>query len=140
MNIELPRKLEIYFSKNYLFKLKDKSYYKEELNKLDNLPEKSKNRTKELYQNTIDLIKFAENNSISLEEIRVHCFRLEMKQSKITNSYNEKPERIRKDNKDSLNLGNGNDNWNKIRFPKKCRKTAWKRFYKLFPHLINKEI
>ena len=29
----------------------------------------------------------------------------------------------------------GNSNRNKIRFPRKCRKTAWKRFYKLFPHL-----
>ncbi len=29
----------------------------------------------------------------------------------------------------------GNSNRNKIRYPRKCRKTAWKRFYKLFPHL-----
>lgn len=41
----------------------------------------------------------------------------------------------RKDNKTYLNYGSGDGNRNKIRFPKKCRKTAWKRFYKLFPHL-----
>lgn len=39
-----------------------------------------------------------------------------------------------RDNKDVL-VGGGGDNKNKIRYPKKCRKTAWKRFYKLFPHL-----
>jgi hypothetical protein len=41
----------------------------------------------------------------------------------------------RQDNKTYINYGNGRSNANKIRFPKKCRKTAWKRFYKLFPHL-----
>jgi len=44
-----------------------------------------------------------------------------------------KPER--KDNKDYLNRGNGCSNRNKIRYPKKVRKTAWKRFYRLFPSL-----
>jgi hypothetical protein len=44
-----------------------------------------------------------------------------------------KPER--KDNKTYLNRGNGCSNANKIRYPKKVRKTAWKRFYKLFPSL-----
>jgi len=32
------------------------------------------------------------------------------------------------------------DNRNKIRYPRKVRKTAWKRFYRLFPHLLEKEI
>ena len=41
----------------------------------------------------------------------------------------------RKDNSTYINRGSGNSNRNKIRYPKKCRKTAWKRFYKLFPHL-----
>lgn len=34
----------------------------------------------------------------------------------------------------SYSRGNGS-NRNTTRFPKKCRKTAWKRFYKLFPDL-----
>jgi len=43
----------------------------------------------------------------------------------------------RRDNKDYINYSDsiGSENRNKIRYPKKCRKTAWKRFYKLFPHL-----
>ena len=39
-----------------------------------------------------------------------------------------------RDNKD-VRVGSGGENKNSIRYPKKCRKTAWKRFYKLFPHL-----
>ena len=41
----------------------------------------------------------------------------------------------RKDNKTYLNRGNGCSNANKVRYPKGVRKTAWKRFYKLFPSL-----
>lgn len=42
------------------------------------------------------------------------------------------PTRSKKDN-GAIKVGSGGFNRNKIRFPKKCRKTAWKRFYKLFP-------
>ena len=44
-----------------------------------------------------------------------------------------KPER--KDNKTYLNRGSGHSNANSVRYPKKVRKTAWKRFYRLFPSL-----
>lgn len=49
--------------------------------------------------------------------------------------YGLKPVRERKDNKTTLNVGSGGTNRSWIRYPKKVRKTAWKRFYKLFPHL-----
>jgi hypothetical protein len=49
-----------------------------------------------------------------------------------------KPER--QDNKTFINRGSGGCNANKIRFPKKARKTAWKRFYRLFPHLKPQEV
>ena len=39
-----------------------------------------------------------------------------------------------------LSLGEGIENWRGIRVPKLKRKTAWKRFYKLFPHLKGKKI
>jgi hypothetical protein len=39
------------------------------------------------------------------------------------------------DNKSYKNGSGTNYNPNTIRYPKKNRKTAWKRFYKLFPHL-----
>lgn len=45
-----------------------------------------------------------------------------------------RPPRNKKDN-GQQKVGSGGSNRNKIRFPRKCRKTAWKRFYKLFPHL-----
>ena len=50
-------------------------------------------------------------------------------------NYDAKPIKEKKDNKDFYN-GNGGSNKNKVRYPKKCRKTAWKRFAKLFPHLV----
>jgi len=46
----------------------------------------------------------------------------------------------RQDNKTFINRGSCGTNANKIRFPKKVRKTAWKRFYRLFPHLKPKEV
>lgn len=49
-------------------------------------------------------------------------------------SYKQMPKPDRRDNKHT-HVGSSGDNRNKIRYPKKCRKTAWKRFYKLFPHL-----
>lgn len=48
--------------------------------------------------------------------------------------YRKRPVVQRKDNKDRT-VGSRGSNRNKIRYPKKVRKTAWKRFYKLFPHL-----
>ncbi len=52
-----------------------------------------------------------------------------------TADYNAKPIKEKKDNKDFYN-GGGGSNKNKVRYPKKCRKTAWKRFAKLFPNLV----
>lgn len=49
-------------------------------------------------------------------------------------AYNKSPKILRRDNKD-VRVGSGGSNKNKIRRPRKCRKTAWKRFYKLFPKL-----
>lgn len=55
--------------------------------------------------------------------------------------YNLKPIESKQDNKNKR-VGSGNSWRNKIRYPKKCkkhtkkcRKNAWKRFYKLFPHI-----
>lgn len=48
--------------------------------------------------------------------------------------YEKSPKPLRRDNKD-IRVGSGGGNRNKIRRPRKCRKTAWKRFYKLFPKL-----
>lgn len=45
------------------------------------------------------------------------------------------PIRVRQDNKTSINYGTGRGNNHSIRYPKKGRKTAWKRFYRLFPKL-----
>jgi len=50
------------------------------------------------------------------------------------------PIKERKDNKQTINYGNGGCWPNSIRYPRKKRsKALWRRFYKLFPHLKPKE-
>ena len=52
-------------------------------------------------------------------------------------NYNSMPKEPMQDNK-TYSLSSYSTNYynpNTIRYPKKCRKTAWKRFYKLFPTL-----
>lgn len=49
---------------------------------------------------------------------------------------NRKPAKVRKDNSIWTPPNkNMTEQSTKIRYPRKCRKTAWKRFYKLFPKL-----
>jgi hypothetical protein len=60
--------------------------------------------------------------------------------------YNSMPSPPRKDNKDYFSTGGsdpcsrrwGGNFYPTIRYPKKVRKTAWKRFLKLFPFAIDK--
>jgi hypothetical protein len=58
-------------------------------------------------------------------------------QAKINQEYKSMARPPRQDNKTYLNKQKtwGASNRNMIRYPRKKRKTAWKRFYKLFPHL-----
>jgi hypothetical protein len=62
-------------------------------------------------------------------------------QKEISKEYKSMARPPRQDNKTYLNKQNtwGAFNKNKIRYPRKKRKTAWKRFYKLFPHLKPEE-
>lgn len=52
--------------------------------------------------------------------------------------YNSMPSPPRKDNKDYINYGSGSGNSGWLRYPKNVRKTAWKRFLKLFPFAKDK--
>jgi len=52
-----------------------------------------------------------------------------------SSEYNKALKPERKDNKTYINRGSGGSNRNSVRYPKKVRKTAWKRFYRLFPSL-----
>lgn len=66
-------------------------------------------------------------------------YRLDQKE--IRDGYKHMSKPPRQDNKTYLNKSPYPfaDNRNKIRYPRKVRKTAWKRFYRLFPHLMEKE-
>lgn len=81
-----------------------------------------------------DLFKLS---GMTHNEFREMVEGISLSKIKYKNSLNGKPVAESRDNK-TVRVGNGrNKNQNTIRFPKKCRKTAWKRFYKLFPDLKN---
>jgi len=73
------------------------------------------------------------------EEYLAHWHIIKSTQSEkgIGYKHNAKPER--KDNKTSINYGNRTGYARDVRYPAKTRKTAWKRFYRLFPSLKPKE-
>lgn len=74
-------------------------------------------------------------NNFNKEQALAFWSKAYTKKRKLTLVYDLKPIKVRQDNKTSLNIGNGRGGLNSIRYPKKVRKTAWKRFYKLFPNL-----
>lgn len=88
----------------------------------------------------IDIIhKLYDKANLSENERIYHWDYYHSLQYDLHKEYKKVSKLIRQDNKTYINNGSGGSNANKIRYPKKCRKTAWKRFYKLFPHLKPKE-
>ena len=86
------------------------------------------------YEEIFDLAK---NLHIKMNDLYrrwriIHAFRAK---DKMDNKYGRMPKSPRQDNKTYINKGNGHPQRGWLRYPKKKRKTAWKRFYKLFPHL-----
>ncbi len=90
---------------------------------------------KERTEYLIELHKLFDIANLSYEERNIYFQKYRLERRKIRTDYDAKPIRESKDNKDFYN-GTGGSNKNKVRYPKKCRKTAWKRFAKLFPHLV----
>ena len=85
---------------------------------------------------------YFKKKNFTKEEILDYVMSIRWQRNKDKAEYERKPVRVRKDNKTELNRGNSynyHGNSTSIRFPKLVRKTAWKRFYKLFPHLLNKD-
>ena len=101
---------------------------------------KNKNASKEFWDNKLELFLLLKKKGFEIDkEARLFWFKTNLEYRKISSEYSKKPTRVRKDNKDFINFGSANSNGNKIRYPKKCRKTAWKRFYRLFPNLKPEE-
>ena len=70
-------------------------------------------------------------------EYKIHWVYNYQTQHELHLSYKTIVKPIRQDNKTYINYGRGNHAYfkGKIRFPRKCRKTAWKRFNRLFKDL-----
>lgn len=88
-------------------------------------------RSKEL-KNAIEIYELSDKVGFNEELIFSYWYIIRSIKKERHEEYKKKPRRVRKDNKDTINRG-GHSNRNTIRKPKKKRKTAWKRFYKLFP-------
>jgi hypothetical protein len=80
------------------------------------------------------IYQYFDKMGLNKEERIQYIFNLIQQRVDNRSEYRRKPIRVRKDNKDYIN-GSGYPQGNSIRYPRKCRKTAWKRFYKLFPKL-----
>ncbi len=82
----------------------------------------------------LELFKLFKEYEFTNEEAVVLCSTIAEERNSQENEYKVRPVRPRKDNKDFYN-GSGGYWRNTVRYPKKKRKTAWVRFYKLFPNL-----
>lgn len=91
------------------------------------------NRIEDILQCWDLYCKISDNYNKILE----HWGKSYKEQSKLHKSYSTMSRSPRQDNKTYINksLSGYSSNKNKIRYPKKKIKTAWKRFHKLFPHL-----
>lgn len=82
----------------------------------------------------IEIKQLAEYFNLSLSELHEMGREIRFERLAVRRKMNQKHKVSGRDNK-TVRIGSGGSNRNKIRYPKKCRKTAWKRFYKLFPNL-----
>lgn len=97
-----------------------------------------------IYGKTIEMVKdklrikeLYERVSPDLYGCMIHWNLSWNDQKKKNQEYNSMKKLPKQDNKTYLSERKSGyrSNANKIRYPKKNRKTAWKRFYRLFPHL-----
>lgn len=86
-------------------------------------------------QNASIIISLYEKAEVNEIEMINHWEYYRQKQIELHKRMNSMAKPKRQDNKTYINRGSEGSNANSIRYPKKCRKTAWKRFYRLFPHL-----
>jgi len=84
-----------------------------------------------------EIISMYEEAGVEEKDWAKHWEYNRLHQKEIRDGYKSMSRPARQDNKTYLNksLHPFATNRNKIRYPRKARKTAWKRFYRLFPHL-----
>ena len=115
-----------------------KSYYKMSRKNIEDCMVYYKNMDKD-YQKRIDdsktIYEFYDKLDVNDKDIELHWTYYRYIQSDLHSQYKSVAKLPRQDNKSYINYGSGSGSYPTIRYPSKKRKTAWKRFYKLFPHL-----
>lgn len=84
-----------------------------------------------------EIISLYEEAGVEEKDWEYHWEYYRLHQRELRMVYKSMARPARQDNKTYLSKQTtwGATNRNKIRYPRKVRKTAWKRFYRLFPHL-----
>lgn len=121
--------------KLYVLICSDYAITKEWLESSKNLYKEFNQILKKRYDNAIFAHLLYDRAGVDEKFRLFHWEHYRAEQLNLHNSFKSNAKPIRQDNKTYINYGSGHSNANKIRYPKICRKTAWKRFYKLFPHL-----
>ncbi len=83
----------------------------------------------------VEIFSIAKSFNLSTEELHKLWKEKQNENKENKLEYNKKPTIERKDNKDTINRGNGRGFFSDIRYPRKTKKNAWKKFLKLFPHI-----
>ena len=97
-------------------------------------------KTKHDFQIAKNIIALYKQAEIEMTDAYLHWSHNHFEQAKRHHSMNRMPKNPKQDNKSYISYGRGiGGNVCTIRKPKKVRKTAWKRFYKLFPKLKSVE-
>lgn len=81
-----------------------------------------------------EVFYLAELKGWTEDQLKIEWWKARRAQLYKHHSYHQKPIQQRRDNKD-VRVGSGGSNRSSVRFPREARKTAWKRFWKLFPGL-----
>jgi hypothetical protein len=92
-------------------------------------------KIKKIFPIAHEIISLYDKANVNDLDWVIHWDCLRSDQIKCNEKYQSNDRPPRQDNKTYINKGNGYPHPGKIRYPRKKRKTAWKRFYKLFPHL-----
>lgn len=104
------------------------------------LTKKSKDKNHEIMSEIDEFYQLVDELGLDEEMLNLVVRKYYPKAKSMKNEYKKKPKIERKDNKKVINWGSGSPGHSTIRYPSKKRsRQTWKNFYKLFPHLAERD-